>query len=188
MQLKWLPYWQALPSLQRNSETLEGWLLGSWTPPWPRPFLPIYQRSTGSSKLLPFHKYWGHSAPGITQSVRNGFMSWSLPWHNFITEFYREFFELQGLVFVLTCNMNCGTLYTKVCAHMAIFSIYNLIYNKECKREGIWTSIIDSGSWCKLQSNQFVSNKPICTNLRKNRWQEMMTIKENYEMFWLTIS
>ena len=34
----WLSFWKVLPSPQRNSGALPEWPLGSWSPPWRRPF------------------------------------------------------------------------------------------------------------------------------------------------------
>ena len=35
-----LSFWKVLPSPQTNSRALSEWPLGSWSPPWPRPFSP----------------------------------------------------------------------------------------------------------------------------------------------------
>ena len=40
----------------------------------------------------------------------------SVPRHNPFSELYRQFLWPQGLVFALTCTVNCGTLYRPVCA------------------------------------------------------------------------
>jgi hypothetical protein len=42
----------------------------------------------------------------------------SVPWHNPVSELYRQFLWSHGLVFALTCAVNCGTLYRKVCAQI----------------------------------------------------------------------
>lgn len=54
-------------------------------PTWPRPVLP-------GSRLLLFHNYWGHCAPGSTQCFRNGFipLSRSAPQHKVISQRPRE--------------------------------------------------------------------------------------------------
>ena len=123
MLLKWSSFRQVLPSLQRTSEALLEWLLGSWSSPWPRPLLPGYtgrmansRKNPGGYKLLPFYNYWGHSDPGNTQRFRNGFipLSWSMPRHKSM----RVSFWIISLVFVLTCSLNGGTLYTQVCAFL----------------------------------------------------------------------
>jgi hypothetical protein len=40
----------------------------------------------------------------------------SVPRHNPVSEFYWQFLQPHGLVFALTCTVNCGTLYRQVCA------------------------------------------------------------------------
>ena len=37
---RWLSLWKVLPSPKRNSGALSEWPLGSWSPPWLRPFSP----------------------------------------------------------------------------------------------------------------------------------------------------
>jgi hypothetical protein len=38
-----------------------------------------------------------------------------VPRHNPVSELYRQFFRPHGLVFTLTCTVNCGTLYRQMC-------------------------------------------------------------------------
>ena len=38
----------------------------------------------------------------------------SVPQHNPVSELYGQFLQLYGLVFALTCTVNCGTLYRQV--------------------------------------------------------------------------
>ncbi len=40
----------------------------------------------------------------------------SVPRYNLVSEVYRQFLGLHGLVCSLTCTVNCGTLYREVCA------------------------------------------------------------------------
>ncbi len=40
----------------------------------------------------------------------------SVPQYDPVSEFYRQFLGLHGLVCALTCTVNCGTLYRQVCA------------------------------------------------------------------------
>ena len=40
----------------------------------------------------------------------------SVPQHNPVSVFYGQFLRPHGLVFSLTCTVNCGTLYRQVCA------------------------------------------------------------------------
>jgi hypothetical protein len=54
---------------------------------------------------------------GYLQCCRNVLVpfSRSVPLHNPVLELYGQFFQPHGLVFALTCNVNCGTLYRQVC-------------------------------------------------------------------------
>ena len=40
----------------------------------------------------------------------------SVPRHNPVSALYGQFLRPHGLVFALTCTVNCGTLYRQVCA------------------------------------------------------------------------
>jgi hypothetical protein len=39
-----------------------------------------------------------------------------IPWQNPVSGFFRQFLQPHGLVFALTCTVNCVTLYRQVCA------------------------------------------------------------------------
>ena len=72
----------------------------------------------GGSKLLPFKTDRGHCVLGDLQCCRNVLLPFprSVPRHNPVSELYRQFPRPHGLVFALTCTVNCGTLYRQVCA------------------------------------------------------------------------
>lgn len=89
------------------------WNLSSWSPTWPRHFLPsfsVWQDRHALRRVLapvarpiyPHIQYysgsnghWGHCVPGNTRSYRNGFMS--VLHHSSITEVYRAFLRFHGL-------------------------------------------------------------------------------------------
>ena len=107
-------FWQVLPSQPRNSVVLSEWSLGSWLPPWQRSFLPgcsvlsdgqLYEES-GSSTFFPFPNDGAHCALGNFQHSRNCFIPFprSIPPHNSISEFCRQFLGLHGRVSAL---MHC---------------------------------------------------------------------------------
>ena len=76
------------------------------------------RRSLGGSKLLPLKNDGGHCVLGELQYFRNVLVPFprSVPRHNPVSELYRQFLRPHGLVFALTCTVNCGTLYRQVCA------------------------------------------------------------------------
>ena len=76
------------------------------------------RKSPGGSKLLPFRKDGGHCVLVDIQCCRNVLVPFprSVPRHNPVSELYGQFRRLLGLVFALTCTVNCGTLYRQVCA------------------------------------------------------------------------
>jgi hypothetical protein len=39
-----------------------------------------------------------------------------VPWHNPVSELYRQFLRPHGLAFALACTVNCVTLHRQVCA------------------------------------------------------------------------
>jgi hypothetical protein len=41
-----------------------------------------------------------------------------VPLHNPVSELYGQFLPPHGLIFSLTCTVNCGTLYRQVCAFL----------------------------------------------------------------------
>ena len=114
---RWLSFWKVLPSPQRNYGALLEWPLGSWSPPWPWPLYPncsVFgnsRKSLGGSKLLPFK----NDGPSMLQKCFGTFPK-SVPRHNPVSELYEQFLQPHGLVFALTCTVNCGTLYRQMCA------------------------------------------------------------------------
>ena len=126
MPQRWLSFWKVLPSPQRNSGALSEWPSASWSAPDHCPSRPLAQfgreassrKSLGGSKLLPFKNDGGHCVLGDLQCCLNillPFLS-SVPRHNPVLELYRQFLRPHGLVFVLTCTVNCGTLNRQVWA------------------------------------------------------------------------
>ena len=91
----------------------------------PRPFssdcsvgrAPSSWKSIGGSKLLPFKNRGGHCVLGDLQCCRNVLVPFlrSVPRHNAVLEPYGQFLRHHGLVFALTCTINCGTIYRQVC-------------------------------------------------------------------------
>ena len=65
------------------------------------------RKSLGGFKLL-----------GVLQCCRNVLAPFlrSVPRHNPVLERYSKFLQPHGLVFALTCTVNCGVLYRQVCA------------------------------------------------------------------------
>jgi hypothetical protein len=41
-----------------------------------------------------------------------------VPWHNPVSELYGQFLLPHGLVFALTCTVNCGTSHRQVCTFL----------------------------------------------------------------------
>ena len=70
-------------------------------------------QSLGGSKILPFKNNGGHCVLGDLQCCRNILVP--LPRSEPVSEFYGQFLRPDGLVFALTCTVNCGTLYRQVC-------------------------------------------------------------------------
>ena len=116
---RWLSFWKILPFPQRNSRAHQSdhQVLGHL--PDQDSSLPIVQfgravssrKSLGGSKLLPF-KNGGHCVVGDLQCCRNVLAPFprSVPRHNPVSELYGQFLQPLGLVFALTCTVNCGTL------------------------------------------------------------------------------
>ena len=75
------------------------------------------RKSLGGPKLLPFKNDRGHCVLGDLQCCRNILVPFprSAPRHNHVSELFGQFLQ-PGLVFALTCTVNCGTLYRQVCA------------------------------------------------------------------------
>ena len=76
------------------------------------------RKSIGGSKLLPFKNDGGHCVLGDLQCCQNVLVPFprTVPRHNLVSELYGQFLRPHGLVFALTCTVNCGTLYWHVCA------------------------------------------------------------------------
>jgi hypothetical protein len=84
--------------------------------------------SLGGSKLLPFKIDGGHCVLGDLQCCRNVLVPFPrfVPWHNPVSELYGKFLWPHGLVFALTCTVNCGTLHRQVCAFQIMYNQLNL--------------------------------------------------------------
>ena len=76
------------------------------------------RKSLGGSELLSFKNDGSHCVLGDLQCCRHFLVPFprSVPQHNPVSELYRQFLRPHGLVFALTCTVNCGTLYRQVCA------------------------------------------------------------------------
>ena len=77
----------------------------------------IFRKSLDSSKLLLFKNDGGHCVLGDLQCCRNVLVPFprfvSQP--NPVSELNRQFLRPHGLVFALTCTVNCGTSCRRVC-------------------------------------------------------------------------
>jgi hypothetical protein len=67
--------------------------------------------SFGGSELLPFKNDGGHCVLGDLQCCRHFLPPFprSVPRHNHVSALYGQFLRPRGLVFALTCTVNCGT-------------------------------------------------------------------------------
>ena len=76
------------------------------------------RRSLDGSKRLPFKNNGDHCVPGDLECCRIVLVPFprSVPRHNPVSELYAQFLRPHGLVFALTCTINCGTLYRHPCA------------------------------------------------------------------------
>ena len=76
------------------------------------------RKNLGGSKLLPFKNDGGHCVLGDLQCCRSVLVPFprSVPRHNPVSELYGQLFRPHGLVFALTCTVDCGTLYRHLCA------------------------------------------------------------------------
>ena len=81
----------------------------------------ISRKSLIGSKLIPFKNVGGHCVLLDLQCCRNVMLPFlrSVPWRNPVSELYRQFLRPHGLVFALTCTVNCGTC-VPVC-HLCAF-------------------------------------------------------------------
>ena len=68
------------------------------------------RKSLGGSKLLPFKNDLGHHLLGDLQCCRNVLVPFprAMPQQNPVSELYGQFLRPHGLVFSLTCTVNCG--------------------------------------------------------------------------------
>ena len=75
------------------------------------------RKSLGGSKLLSFKNDGVHCVLKDLQCCRNVLvpLPLSVPRHNPVSEVYGQFLRPHGLVFGLTCNVNCGNLWRLVC-------------------------------------------------------------------------
>jgi hypothetical protein len=75
------------------------------------------RKSLDGAKLLSFKDDGGHCVLGDLQCCRYVLVPFprSVPRHNLVSEFYRQFLRPHGLVFALTCTVKYGTLYRQVC-------------------------------------------------------------------------
>jgi hypothetical protein len=91
------------------------------------------RKSLGGSKLLPFKNNGGHCVLGDLQCCRHFLVPFpgSVPRHNPVSELYGQFLRPHGLVFALTCTVNCGTLCRQVCAFP------NHVQSIECTTGGL---------------------------------------------------
>ena len=76
------------------------------------------RKRLGGSKHLPFKNDGGQCVLGDLQCFRHFLVLFprSVPRHNLVSELYRQFLQPHGLVFALTCTVNCETLYRQVYA------------------------------------------------------------------------
>ena len=115
---RWLSFWKVLPSPQRKSGALSEWPSGLDHLPdqGPSPLIAQFGQAASpgknifGSKTIPFKNDGGHCVLGDPQYCR------SVPRHNPVSELYRQFLRPHGLVFALTCTVNCWALYRQVCA------------------------------------------------------------------------
>ena len=121
---RWLSFCKVHPSSQRNSGALSEWPSGSWSPPWPRPFSPRLLSLAGRPALgrvlvLPnfFHLRMMEGTVFLgTFNAAEMFWYPSPDRHSHVSELYGQFLWPHGLVYALTCTVNCGTLYRQMCA------------------------------------------------------------------------
>ena len=74
-------------------------------------------KSLGGSKRLPFKNDGGHCVLGDLKCCRHCLVSFprSVPRHKPVSKLYGQFLRPHGLVFALTCTVNCGILYIDRC-------------------------------------------------------------------------
>ena len=101
-------------------------------------------KSLGGSKLLPFKNAGGHCVLVDLQWCRNVLVPFprSVPRLNpVVSPLYGQFLQPHGLVFALTCTVNCLTLYRQVCA----FPIH--VQSIEFTTGGLQSSLEMSQGW-----------------------------------------
>ena len=108
---RWLSFWKVLTSVKRNLGALSLWFLVTFLTKGllprllslaGRPFL------GGVLVVLPFKNDGGHCVIGDLQCFMHFLVTFprSVPWHNPVSEIYRQLFWLHDLVFALTCTAN----------------------------------------------------------------------------------
>ena len=88
------------------------WVLGHLPEQGPSTLIAASSRkSLGGSKPFPFKNKGVHSVLRDLQCCRNVLVPFatSVPRHNPVSELYGQFLQPCGLVFALTCTVNCGT-------------------------------------------------------------------------------
>lgn len=100
------------------------WLLGYRSPPLVRVWTVSQPaKNPGGFKHLPFNNY--NILALICASTQN-----------IIVEVYTELLGLHGLVYALTCSVNCGTLFTQVCTFLNYVSLIQFATGR--LQSGFW--------------------------------------------------
>ena len=122
------------------------------------------RKSLGISIFFPFPNDEAHCALGNFQRSRNCFIPFprSTPPHTSISEFYGQFLGPYGSVSALTCTVNCGTSYRKVCFFL------NHVRSIELTPGGLQSSCRDisrtiKGDWMHQSSTWSVIAKGLNT-------------------------
>ena len=115
-----LSFWKVLLSPRRNSRILSEWRLGCWSPPCPGPFsqkLTSLARwpALGRFLVVPSFFYL-RMMLCVLGTFNAAVFKYPSQDHNPVSELYGQFLWPLGLVFALTCTVNCGSLYRQVCA------------------------------------------------------------------------
>ena len=86
--------------------------------------------SLGGSKRIPFKNDGGTVFLGSFNATEMFLVPFPkpVPRHNPVSELYGQFLGSHGLVFALTCTVNCGILYRCVCLSKSC--PINLIYHR----------------------------------------------------------
>ena len=121
---RWLSFLKVLPSPQRNSAAVRvtiGFLLISLTKALLHLLLSLAgQPALGRVLVVPnfFHlRMMEATVLGDLQCCRNVLIPFprSMPQHNLVLGLYGQLLRHHGLVFALTCTVNCVTLYRQAC-------------------------------------------------------------------------